>query len=517
MPDDGVLPVEPAVFEELNRRILRPIIQVVSGERHIAADQGISSLVTAKTPFYQRNRKIVRVALVKAKTSGGSTINIPGIVQVDMAMLERELGHSALWQRWDARKKDFANIDPPRAVAEQILSMAGEWPFPPLYGIIECPTLRPDGSLLDQLGYDDKTGLVLVKGLEIARVDAGVRKEDAEEALDLLRGLLAEFPFVDEVSKSVALSMFITPVVRGAMEVAPMHLVTKPLPGSGASYLLDCAAMIATGEVCAVESMAPKYEETEKRLIGAAINGFPIIGIDNVRSIVAGDFLCQLTERPLMSVRPLGTSEKARIANTFTIFGNGNNVPVAEDMVRRTLHSRLDANTEHPESREFSFDPLEAIKSDRGKYIKACLTIPLAYINEGRPRQKPLLPSYRGWSRMVRDPLVWLGCADPVASQDGLRQADPRKERVAELFAAWKAAIGEGIDSGLRTSALIDTDDATLKSALLKIAGTKDQDERKVDPNKLGHWLRRHEGHIAIGVKLQADREDPARPKWYLN
>ena len=53
-------------------------------------------------------------------------------------------------------------VDPPRAVAEQIPDMAGEWAFPILSGVIGTPTMRGDGSLLLDEGYDEKTGLVLL-------------------------------------------------------------------------------------------------------------------------------------------------------------------------------------------------------------------------------------------------------------------------------------------------------------------------------------------------------------------
>ena len=52
-------------------------------------------------------------------------------------------------------------IDPPAAVADQILGMIGEWPFPPLRGVIATQTMRYDGTLLTQPGYDRATGLVL--------------------------------------------------------------------------------------------------------------------------------------------------------------------------------------------------------------------------------------------------------------------------------------------------------------------------------------------------------------------
>jgi hypothetical protein len=44
-------------------------IFVVSGKRHEAADQGLSAIHKAGVSFYQRDRVLVRVCLIKAKNS----------------------------------------------------------------------------------------------------------------------------------------------------------------------------------------------------------------------------------------------------------------------------------------------------------------------------------------------------------------------------------------------------------------------------------------------------------------
>jgi putative DNA primase/helicase len=494
------------------------IIHVEAGKRHVAADEGIAALVETEVPFYQRDQKIQRVALVKAKDANGNVMMVPGIVTVDAAMLGRALGRAAVWQRYDLKQKKDVTIDPPEPVVRQILGMVGEWPFAPLRGIIQCPTIRRDGSLLDREGYDDATGLVLVGSVPMPPIRNAPTREEAKAATKLLVSLLEESPIHDPDSLAVALSMMVTPVVRGAVLVAPMHLVSAPLPGTGKSYLADCAAMIATGERCAVEAMGATWEETEKRLIGSALNGFPIIGIDNVRGLIEGDFFCQITERPLMNLRALGKSDKHRIENVYTVFANGNNAGVAEDMVRRALRCWMDANMEHPETRTFKGRPLEDIRRHRGKYVAAALTIPLAYMAAGRPAQKSPLPSFEDWSSLVRDPLIWLGYGDAVATQAGLRAADPKKAEMIEIFEAWKSDLGIGPNWACRTADLVDAASTrpTLREALHKIA-TKRFSQNEIDPKALGNWLRNHDGHIAAGVKLMADRTDQARPKWFLD
>ena len=182
--------------------------------------------------------------------------------------------------------------------------------------------------------------------------------------------------------------------------------------------------------------VSPKPEETEKRLNGSALAGHPIIALDNASGTIEGDLLCQITERPLLQLRPLGTSNLIRVTNTFSVLANGNNAVVAADMVRRTIECRLDANMESPETRVFRDDPLAKIKQNRGAYVAAVLTIARAYICAGRPGRLPPLASYEAWSDLVRSPLVWLGRGDPVASMSSLRSLDPARQSRAAVFTA---------------------------------------------------------------------------------
>ena len=92
---------------------------------------------------------------------------VPGIAAVTPAILDRALGQAALWQRFDKRPRRWSASTRQRLVVTQILDMAAESPFPPLAGVIGCPTLRPDGSLLAAEGYDLATGLVLRSAVEM--------------------------------------------------------------------------------------------------------------------------------------------------------------------------------------------------------------------------------------------------------------------------------------------------------------------------------------------------------------
>ena len=498
-------------------------IRVIPGRRHEAADAGLVAMRAAGVEFYQRDRSLVRCCILKAKASNGQPIGVPSIVPVTLPALGRALGQSASWEKVN-RKRDPIAIDPPNDVVEQIAAMVGEWPFPPLSGMIGTPTLRPDGTVLATEGYDPATGLVLLAPPQMPAILPAPSKAEASEALAFVDNLLVEFPFADDASHSVALSKLMTPVLRGALSpAAPLHTATAPAAGTGKSYLADLASAIATGERCAVIAASPKPEETEKRLIGAALAGYPIIAIDNCNGELAGDFLCQASERPLLQLRRLGASDQIRVVNTFTIFANGNNLAVVADLVRRTLVCRLDANMENPEERTFKTDPVGMVLADRGRYVAAILTIARAYIVAGKPGLLPSLPSYEGWSNLVRSALVWLGYADPVATISTARAEDQQRQNRAAVFSAWANEL-DLAPARYLTNELIKQAEAAgfgerrcplLHAALLEVAASSHGGG--IDARRLGQWLLRSENSIVAGLKLTVDRSDSARPRWLLS
>jgi hypothetical protein len=183
------------------------------------------------------------------------------------------------------RNKKLVPIDPPDKLAKMLLARAssGDSRFPVLDGIIGTPTLRPDGSLLDESGYDFVTRLYLAldPNFEWPGIPEEPTREDAALALALLDTLLVDFPFVASVDRAVALSALLTPLVRGIMPTAPLHAISAPQPGSGKTYLMDLASLIATGESCPATSAGQSEEELEKRLSALLLKAPQIIALDN--------------------------------------------------------------------------------------------------------------------------------------------------------------------------------------------------------------------------------------------
>jgi putative DNA primase/helicase len=420
----------------------RPVIRVEAGALHEIATQAEAALIQAAMPVYARGGEIMRPIVEDVAAFKGRRTKIVRLKAVTADMLRDFLCRAARWEKYVARSRKFVAVDPPHDVAKIILARDGDWSFPRLSGVITTPRLRPDGSILSEPGYDSAIGLLLLAAPSMPAIQERPRRETALEALALLDELLNEFPFVSDADRSVALSALMTPVARGALQVAPLHAVTAPEAGTGKSYVMDIASTIATGEIAPVIAAGRTEEETEKRLSAELMTGQPIVSIDNLNGDLGGDFVCQAIERPLIKPRILGRSENKRIENTVTLFGNGNNMKLVGDVVRRVILCSLDANMERPELRHFRGDPVATVLANRGRYIAAVLTIVRGYLAAGCPKPCASFASFDDWSRLIRSPLVWLGRADPVVTTEVARADDPVRNNLRAIVAAWQAIVG---------------------------------------------------------------------------
>jgi hypothetical protein len=510
-----------------------PVIQITGGELSAVAVLGEEALIAANVPIYQRGGKLVRPIVEAVDATRGRQTNAVQLKILDVSYLRDLLCRHARWTRYDGRKGGVVTVDPPEGVAKVILARTGDWTFPAIAGVISAPTMRPDGSLLIEPGYDKQTRLLLVSPPSMPPVPDNPTKEDAKQALALLESLLTGFPFSDDVALAVALSAMITPVVRGAFPVAPLHAGRAPAAGSGKSFLYDTVAAISIGQPMPVISTGGSEQELEKRLGTAMMAGQPLISIDNITGELGGDALCQLIERPVVDVRILGRSESIRVeARGTTLFATGNNFVIVGDVCRRSITTNLDAGVERPELRRFDFDPVDRVLSDRGKYIAAALTICRAYLVAGRPNKAPKLGSFEGWSDTVRSALIWLGKADPVKSMEMTMGEDPEREELADMLEAWTEVLGTGSDTRRRLADVLpramsmtrEHQNADLEpefpdfhSAVMTVA-RRSAHGRAVQPDAkmLGKWLQKFKGRIINGKKFMCAPDAKRGNQWWV-
>jgi hypothetical protein len=300
---------------------------------------------------------------------------------------------------------------------------------------------RPTPAAVERPGYDEETGILFdPQGIEFEPVPPLPTKHGAEQALDEIREFFDEFDFADDASKAVHLSAVLSVVARLAFRFLPLHAYDSPVAGTGKSKLVDCCAIVGTGHECAVISPGNDELEFEKRLGAVLLAGERYISFDNCEHPLGGPLLCQALTQSRLQIRRLGFSESVEIPNRILPFATGNNLDFVGDVTRRAIKARLDAGVERPEMRSFKkSDPVERMKQERGEIAVAALTVLRAYQVAGRPAASTTpLGGFEGWSQQVRDPLIWLGEADPVKTMEDIRKHDPRRQTLEAVLEQWK-------------------------------------------------------------------------------
>ena len=495
----------------------RPLIRFVGGGLPEVMDQVEQALQRSDLGLYQRGSFLVRPGVVMVNVPKRGIVTARRILEVEDHAMAEIMTQAADWKRFDARSQQWVSIDAPIKVATTYRQRVGHWKLPVLAGIINAPTLRPDGSILATPGYDPETGLLLdIGGTRFPTVREQPTKDHASRALKVLEDLVGTFPFVDFPSRSVALSAILTSCIRRSLPTAPLHGFTAPTAGSGKSMLVDLASMIATGREAGVITQGKTEEELEKRLGALLLAGDLFIAIDNCEVPLAGEFLCAMLTQSVVRPRILGRSEAPELPANAFVTATGNNLVLSGDLTRRNVTCRLDPKCERPELRQFVTNPITMVKAGRTRYVAAALTILRAYHVAGRPEQPEPLGSFEEWSGWVRASLMWLGQADPVDTMENARAMDPKLAALVGVLVQWHSVIGDISVSARevieRANAMrtVPADDPEgppqpeyahpdFRNVLLGICG----DGGELNSKRLGKWLGLHQDRIAKGLRVE--------------
>jgi hypothetical protein len=507
-----------------------PPIRIKGGALPEVIQQAEDALLAEPFRIYQRGGELVRPGRATAPLQNAANPSTPRIVTVEPHALVEVMSQVARWERFDGRTKDWTRVDAPLGIARTYLERRGLWRLPALAGIITVPTLRTDGSILQEPGYDKATGLILepVSG-PCPSIPDRPSQAEAASALTLLSQLVETFPFVDGASRSVALSAILTALIRRSLPTAPLHAFSAPVPGSGKSMLVDIASVIATGRSAGVIAQGQGEEELQKRLGALLMAGEPVIAIDNCEAPLGGEFLCAVLTQPVVRARILGRSEAPELPTNAFITATGNNLVLLGDMTRRALLCQLDPQVERPELRHFATNPLRQAEQDRAALVAAGLTILRAYHVAGYPDALTPLGSFEVWSQWVRGSLMWLGEADPVQTMETARETDPRLDALSSILAQWHDIIG-GAAVSVRDVIEKATEQVTplgqafsgppryefrhpdFREALLVVAG----DSGAISSRRLGRWLSANAGRWLDGRCIQRGTVVSGNQRWTL-
>jgi hypothetical protein len=424
----------------------RPAIRVGT-DLHRVVDEACAALAGV-ADAYQRAGELVHVTCA-AETDArrGVVEGAPQIRPMALATLRETLTRAATFERYDARSETYRACSPPDNVVSAVLAR-GMWPgVRPIAAVIEAPTLRADGSILDSAGYDTKTGLLLVPSCTVPAVIDRPAQHDAARALRELCEPLAEMPWAGEADRYAVASGILTLVGRAAIDgPVPGLAVDANAPGSGKSLATDAIAIVASGRSAARVTWPETIEELDKVLSSYATTAAPLVAIDNVTTPVEGGPLDKALTAERVEIRPLGRTAVLSLPWRALVTLTGNGLDVRGDTRRRLLVARLEPLDESPEDRTgFKIPDLRAwCREHRGRLIAAALTLLRAYVVAGRPNMGTRTwGSYESWAALVPPAIVFAGGIDPMGCQ--LRpEEDGHRQALVALLTGWRRIAPHG-------------------------------------------------------------------------
>lgn len=496
---------------EINAARMKPTIRVIAGEIHRVVDAAERELANERR-YYQRGGLIVTVT-----TDPGTRET--RIQEITQPALLRALAGAATWERYDARARDWVRTDPPARHAAVLFDATSYSHLAVLRGVSRQPYLRADGSLAASAGYDAATGMFGVFDARQFRIPESPSRADAEEAFALLSDLLSEFSFTTETDRVAALTAILTASIRPSLTTAPMFHVRAHMVGSGKSYLCELITAFATLQRGSPTTFPVDDEEARKLLLAELLRAPAVIEFDNLTGdLVAHKSLCTALTSEHMSGRILGMSKTATVSTRTLFLSSGNNVGPVQDMARRCITIRLSPQCEVPAARSFNRpDLVREVLHERGHYVSAALTLVRAWVAAGRPKTPcRSLASFGDWSDLCRQPLLWLGCADPTASVFEAMAEDPDRESLARLLGAWFAVYGKvpaRVRDAVNQSSTLNETHVELREVLHDIAGERGEVNRR----KLGWWIRRHVGRIVDGMRFVRAGANGSVEQWRVD
>lgn len=371
----------------------------------------------------QRNGQLVRLRNVP-RADGSAPLVIEPLT-VDSLRLHLSEGADWVTRKVDQKATDASrendpqapaiivdtHVSPPLDVTRAVLARS-EFPrnIPIIEGLISTPVMRPDGSVLHEVGWDRSTGLVYnpvgKTGIDASVVPENPTDKETQAAVTLLLEPFTDFPFIDEADRSNMLALLLTPMLRAAIDgPTPMALVSATQPGTGKSKLMDVISIVTTGQE-GIFTTAPKDEEEwQKKLLAMLIRNQPLTTFDNLSTQFASGELCAALTAPTYSGRPLGRTEIIDLPVRTTWAATGNNISVDGEVGRRSYWITLDAKTDNPAGRTgWKHDPLTVwVKAHRSELIISMLTLCRSWFANGcpTPPSAPIMGSYEDWVRVV--------------------------------------------------------------------------------------------------------------------
>lgn len=457
--------------------------------------------------------------LVKVVNVGNESVSIKEFNAVGIA---DELSRRAEFKKWKGNGKNAELIPldgPPEKIAKAIIAR-GEYPkIPIIRGITESPFFRKNGTVCKTHGFDSESGFYLNLSTSVPEIPDNPTREQAAEALNILREPFIEFPFVNEQSRIVPISLILSVLARPMLGNVPAFILDASTRGSGKTLISDIVSIILTGRSC------PKFSwpggrdgdvELEKTMNTAAMMGTPLMSFDNIpaKSRFGGPIIEKfVTCNGRVNFRKLGSNDNRDVFFNTVLIANGNNIldGIQDETRRRALPCRMVPDCEKPEERSgFKHNPLSKYVADnRSKFLAAGLTV-LRHGLQNMPAASETWGSFEEFAQII-PPAIMAASGPNVLPNRDLVPTSGGEEN--EAFTDLLDVLARKFVAGFFTKDIVRKakDDTELSEALEAVfhGGV---------PNSvaLGRTLRGRKDRLHNGVKIVEHGKTRGAVKWNI-
>ncbi len=413
-------------------------------------------------------------------TRGGQLVRVlreeAAIQSVGKDPLKAILAHCATWvvktpkpQKTGAPVLEVRETFPPKDVID-VVSGWGEWPtLPKLEGIVSTPVLAAGGQWVTEAGFDACSGLYLVAGdPQLADTTPTAARVEWAKRL-ILEELLGDFPFVDDASRAHAVGLLLLGFVRHAIDGAtPLHLVDAPTPGTGKGLLTSVCCLPAAGAELASMSAGRDDEEWRKRLTAKLAEGATHINLDNLSGTLDSASLSVALTQSVWGDRVLGSNATVRVKVRTIWSATANNLKLSDEIRRRCVWIRLDANAERPEERT-GFRHADLVgwaHAHRAELATAAVVLVRHWQEQGAPAGGGTKGSFQAWARTIGGILAAAGIPGFLANERELYETAATDAQAMRAFvAAWAERHGSNKVTVAELMPLASTPDAPAAEA----------------------------------------------------
>jgi bifunctional DNA primase/polymerase-like protein len=521
---------KPPVADEDDREPpKRPEIEI-STERHLAVDAAIAAL-RADPDLYHRGGALVGVSFEQddeIRMAGGTRVrNVlgsPTIIELSESILGCRLTKFATFWKWKAAGRgepEPVDCHPPDWLISSIATRKYWEGIRPLEAIVECPFPRPDGSIVDQSGYDKATATLYIPSIKFPPIPLKPNRQDAREAWERIAFHFKDFPFKTEEDRVIVLAGILTVIARPAIDgPVPGIAVIGNKAGTGKGFLINGMTIPGTGRVAPTSAYPYKPEEAVKVKVSIAVAARTVINFDNMEegSTYGNGPLDSALTAMTVDDRVLGSSKlSGELPLRTTWFLSGNNISPAKDAYRRWLVCNLVTKLEHPEQRsDLGEEPFhDILMAHRGEIVRDALTILKAHA-QGRRLGAGGAPlgSFEDWDRVVRRAVWYATGLDCLQTQRKTAEDSQDRKDKLSILEGWLELDLDGrgltISEAFRRLEANPSMYATLRDVFLRMG----RSGKPISSQALGVKFRAIKDNRINNMVLTTEKEEKGSALW---